>query len=54
VRFVAQQSCVICGRQPCDAHHLRFARSRALGRKVRDEFAVPLWSWSSPGGASLW
>ena len=42
VRFVAQQSCVICGRQPCDAHHLRFAQSRALGRKVSDEFAVPL------------
>jgi hypothetical protein len=27
---------------PCDAHHLRFAQSRALGRKVSDEFTVPL------------
>jgi hypothetical protein len=25
-----------------DAHHLRFAQSRALGRKVSDEFIVPL------------
>ena len=27
---------------PSDAHHLRFARHRALGRKVSDEFTVPL------------
>jgi hypothetical protein len=33
---------VMCGRQPCDAHHLRFAQDRALGRKVSDEFTVPL------------
>ena len=42
VRFVAQQICLICGRQPCDAHHLRFAQNRALGRRVSDEFTVPL------------
>jgi hypothetical protein len=42
VRFVARQPCVICGRQPSDAHHLRFAQLRALGRKVSDEFTVPL------------
>jgi hypothetical protein len=42
VRYVAKQPCLICGRQPCDAHHLRFAQSRALGRKVSDEFTVPL------------
>jgi hypothetical protein len=42
VRYVAQQSCLLCGRRPCDAHHLRFAQSRALGRKVSDEFTVPL------------
>jgi hypothetical protein len=42
VRFVAQQACLICGRKPSDAHHLRFAQSRALGRKVSDEFTVPL------------
>jgi predicted phage-related endonuclease len=33
---------MICGRQPSDPHHLRFAQCRALGRKVSDEFTVPL------------
>ncbi len=42
VKLVARQPCLICGRQPSDAHHLRFAQSRALGRKVSDEFTVPL------------
>jgi len=42
VRFVAKQPCLICGRAPSDPHHLRFAQSRALGRKVSDEFTVPL------------
>jgi hypothetical protein len=42
VRHVAKQPCLICGRQPSDAHHLRFAQSRAMGRKVSDEFTVPL------------
>jgi ERF superfamily len=42
VRQVAKQPCLVCGRQPADAHHLRFAQSRALGRKVSDEFTVPL------------
>jgi ERF superfamily protein len=42
LRFVGRQPCLICGRQPSDAHHLRFAQPQALGRKVSDEFAVPL------------
>lgn len=42
LRFVTKQPCLICGRQPCDAHHLRFAQSRGLGLKVSDEFTVPL------------
>jgi len=42
VKFVASRPCLICGRQPSDAHHLRFTQSRALGRKVSDEFTVPL------------
>jgi hypothetical protein len=42
VRFVTKQPCLICGRQPSDAHHLRFAQLQALGRKVSDEFTVPL------------
>jgi hypothetical protein len=42
VKSVAMQVCLVCGRQPADAHHLRFAQSPALGRKVSDEFTVPL------------
>ncbi len=42
VKSVAQRPCLICGRLPSDAHHLRFAQSQALGRKVSDEFTVPL------------
>jgi ERF superfamily protein len=42
LKFVASRSCLVCGRRPCDPHHLRFAQVRALGRKVSDEFTVPL------------
>jgi hypothetical protein len=42
VKSVAKRPCLVCGRRPADAHHLRFAQSRALGRKVSDEFTVPL------------
>src|SRR5262249_5246641 len=42
VKSVTKQPCLICGRRPADAHHLRFAQSPALGRKVSDEFTVPL------------
>jgi hypothetical protein len=41
LKFVAGHPCLICGRHPADPHHLRFAQSRALGRKVSDEFLVP-------------
>jgi hypothetical protein len=42
VRYVMRQPCLLCGRRPSDPHHLRFAQGRALGRKVSDEFTVPL------------
>lgn len=42
LRFVASEPCLLCGRQPADAHHLRFMQPRAMGRKVSDEFTVPL------------
>jgi hypothetical protein len=42
LRFVATQPCLVCGRQPSDPHHLRFAQPRAIGMKVSDEFTVPL------------
>jgi hypothetical protein len=41
-RFVTAQPCVVCGRTPSEAHHLRFAQPRALGRKVSDEYTIPL------------
>jgi hypothetical protein len=41
-KFVAGQPCLLCGRIPADPHHLRFAQPRALGRKVSDEFTVPV------------
>ena len=42
IKSVAKQACLVCGRRPADAHHLRFAQSQALGCKVSDEFIVPL------------
>jgi hypothetical protein len=42
LKFVATQPCLVCGRQPADPHHLRFTQPRAIGRKVSDEFTVPL------------
>jgi hypothetical protein len=42
LEYVASKPCLVCGRSPSDAHHLRFTEPRALGRKVSDEFTVPL------------
>jgi hypothetical protein len=42
LRFVTRQPCLLCGRKPSDAHHIRFVQPRALGRKASDEFTVPL------------
>jgi hypothetical protein len=42
LRYVASQPCIICGRSPGHAHHLRFAQPRALGRKVGDNWTAPL------------
>ena len=39
---VAARPCLICGRNRSHAHHLKFAQPTALGRKVSDEFTVPL------------
>ena len=41
-RFVLRQACLVCGRVPSDPHHLTFTQPRALGRRVSDEFIVPL------------
>ncbi len=42
LRFVARQPCAVCGKGRSQAHHITFAQPRALGRKVSDEFTVPL------------
>jgi hypothetical protein len=42
LQYVAQQPCLICGRSPSHAHHIRFAQSKGLALKVSDEFTVPL------------
>ena len=42
LQFVAQQPCLICGRSPSHAHHVRFAQSKGSALKVSDEFTVPL------------
>jgi ERF superfamily len=41
-KFVARQPCLVCGRVPSDSHHLMFTQPRALGRRVSDEFTVPV------------
>lgn len=40
--IVSSQPRLICVRSPADAHHLRSTQPRAMGRKVSDEFTVPL------------
>jgi hypothetical protein len=42
LKFVGSQPCLICARSPADAHHLKLTQPRAMGRKVSDEFTVPL------------
>ncbi len=59
LRYVASQPCIVCGRSPGHAHHLRFTQPSALGRKVSDEWTVPLCathhrSLHSVGGEERW
>jgi hypothetical protein len=42
LKFVTTQPCLVCGRTPSDAHHIKFAEQRAMGRKVSDKFTVPI------------
>ncbi|MDE2165840.1 MAG: DUF968 domain-containing protein [Alphaproteobacteria bacterium] len=42
LKYVAALPCLVCGRTPSHAHHLRFAQPRSLGSKVSDEWTVPL------------
>jgi hypothetical protein len=36
VKSVAKQACLICGRQPSDAHHLRFVRIPTIADTCSD------------------
>jgi hypothetical protein len=42
LQYVAHLPCLLCGRSPSHAHHVRFAQSKGLALKVSDEFTVPL------------
>jgi hypothetical protein len=42
LEYVATLPCLVCGRTPSQAHHLRFTQPRALGCKPSDEWGVPL------------
>src|SRR4029078_5751042 len=42
LRAIAKQPCLVCGRTPSHAHHLKFVQPRALARKPSDEWTVPL------------
>jgi hypothetical protein len=41
-KFVLRQPCLVCGRVPSDPHHLTFTQPRTLGKRVSDEYTVPL------------
>jgi len=42
LKFVSSQACLVCGRIPSDAHHIKFAEHQAMGRKVSDRFTIPI------------
>jgi hypothetical protein len=44
LKRVASRPCLVCGRNRAQAHHLTYLQPRAMGRKVSDEFTVPLCS----------
>jgi len=54
VKAVAQHRCLVCGRRPAYTHHLRFAQNRALGRKISDQFTVPLCRGHHRGDEAAW
>jgi hypothetical protein len=42
LKFVTSQPCLLCGRTPSDAHHVKYAEAQAMSRKVSDKFTVPV------------
>ena len=47
LKFVASQPCLICGRENVEAHHILFAEPRAMGKKVGDQWTVPLCAFTT-------
>ena len=35
LRFISMQPCTVCGRQPCEAHHLRYAQPGHLAARCQ-------------------
>lgn len=44
LKTVRKLPCLICGRTPCHAHHVKYAQRPGVSIKVSDEFVVPLCS----------
>jgi DNA recombination protein Rad52 len=42
LKWVATLPCLVCQRQPSDAHHLKRVQPNAMGRKPGDQWVVPL------------
>jgi hypothetical protein len=40
--YVKSKACLVCGDPIVDPHHLTFAQPKALGKKVGDQYVVPL------------
>ena len=34
--------CLVCGRTPCDPHHIRYGSNSGVGTKPGDDFTIPL------------
>jgi DNA recombination protein Rad52 len=59
LQHVASQSCLVCGREPAQAHHFTHAQPKALSRKSGDQWTVPLcaihhWQLHDHGNEVKW
>ena len=42
LKWISEQSCLLCLTNPCQAHHLTFAMPRGFSQKTGDQWAVPI------------
>lgn len=42
LEFIRAQPCVVCGRIPCQPHHVRTHGNHGVGKKPGDHFCIPL------------